>query len=90
MVMSNDDWTQRIFYHLGLKPTEDWYENSEKFCEKASEIGINSVELYHVIYKHVTTQIQNELTNQGVDLSSIISNKKEEELFFDCSVKFNV
>lgn len=71
MPMLNDDWTNRIFIPLGLTPTGDWFVDAKAFSEKSKEFGIDSVALYHVVFKCATEQIKSELTALGIDTSKL-------------------
>jgi 5-methylcytosine-specific restriction endonuclease McrBC GTP-binding regulatory subunit McrB len=75
MPMLNDDWTSRIFIPLGLTPKYDWFVDSKAFSEKSKEFGIDSVALYHVVFKCATEQIKSELKELGIDASQLASPK---------------
>lgn len=71
MPMLNSDWTSRIFIPLGLTPSGDWFDNAKAFSKKAKDFGVDSVALYHIVYKCATEQIKCELTELGIDTSRL-------------------
>lgn len=73
MPMLNEDWINRIFSPIGLTPSEDWYENSKTFCNRASEYGLDGVKFYYAIAKAVTNEVKKDLSERGVD-TTIIKN----------------
>ena len=63
MLMLNKEWIDKIFSPIGLKPVEDWYENSRFFCDRAKAFGLDGITFYHAIAKALNND--NNVGNQG-------------------------